>query len=136
MDGELTYMSGEEGGKAFAQKMATDKREIVRVGGRVLLDQLKSLYKLELRPKLMLDGREVYIIAGRPQQGGGRAAFAFDCELGVMVQMRMENESGLSARTVSFSNFKINPELAESHFEFRPPAGVKVFDMTALSQSE
>lgn len=129
VDGEITYMWGEEGGKEFAQKMETDKNEIVRVGGRALLDQLKSLYELELRPNLALDGRDVYIIAGRRRQGRGRNAFAFDCELGVMVQMRMENESGSSTRTVAFSNFRINPEFDESHFEFRPPEGVPVFDM-------
>lgn len=136
VDGEFTYMSGEEGGKKFAQKMETDKTQIVRVGGRALLDQLQSLYELELRPNLVLGGREVYIIAGLPRQGQGRNAFAFDCELGVMVQMRMENESGLSMRTVTFSKFKINPEFDDSHFEFRPPDGVEVFDMTKKSQSE
>lgn len=136
VDGEVTYMWGEEGGKKFAQKMDTDKNEIVRVGGRALFDQLQSLYELELRPNLVLDGRAVYIIAGIPRQGRGRNAFGFDCELGVMVQMRMENESGLSARTVTFSKFKINPEFDESHFEFRPPDGVEVFDMTRTSRSE
>lgn len=136
VDGKFTYMWGEEGGKKFAQKMDTDNDEIVRVGGRALLDQLKSLNELELRPNLVLDGREVYIIAGIPRKGKGRNAFAFDCELGVMVQMHMESESGLSKRTVTFSNFKINPELDESRFEFRPPDGVEIFDMTRKSESE
>ena len=129
-------MWGEDRGKKFAQKMETNKNEIIRVGGRGLLDQLKSLYELELRPDLVLDGREVYVIAGIPQQGRGRAAFLFDRELGVMVQFRMENESGLSARTVAFSKFKINPEFDQSHFEFRPPDGVEVFDMIRKSKTE
>lgn len=136
VDGETTYMLGEEGGEKFAQKMTTNKKDIVRVGGRFLIDQLKSMYELELRPNLVLDGREVYIIAGRPHQGGIRAAFAFDCELGVMVQMHTESESGLNARTVTFSNFKINPELDEAHFEFRPADGVEVVDMTRTSRSK
>ena len=136
VDDKTTYMWGEEGGKKFAQKMDTDKNEIVRVGGRALFDQLQSLHELELRPNLVLGGRAVYIIAGIPRQGRGRNAFSFDCELGVMTQMRMENESGLSARTVTFSKFKINPEFDESHFEFRPPDGVEVFDMTRKSRSE
>ena len=136
VDGEFTYMWGEEGGKEFAQKMDTNKDEIVRIGGRALLDQLKSLYELQLTRNQVLDGREAYIIAGRPWQGRGRSAFAFDCALGVMLQMRMENESGLITRTVTFSNFKINPEFEESHFEFRPPDGVQVLDMTRKGQSE
>ncbi|MCH7994793.1 MAG: hypothetical protein IIB57_10170 [Planctomycetes bacterium] len=135
-DDEFTYILTEEDGKKSAQKMETDKNEIVRVGGRALFDQLKSLHELELRPNLILDGRAVYIIAGIPRQGRGRNAFSLDCELGVMTQMRMENESGLSARTVTFSKFKINPEFDESHFEFRPPDGVEVFDMTRTSRSE
>ena len=136
VDDQTTYMWGEEGGKEFAQKMKTDKNEIIRVGGRVLFDQLKSLYELELRPNLVLDGREVYVVAGIPRSGAGRTAFLFDCELGVMVQMRMENESGLSVRTVTFSKLRINPEFDESHFEFSLPDGVDVFDMTRKNRTE
>lgn len=135
-DDEFTYMLTEEDGKKSAQKMETDKNEIVRVGGRTLFDQLKSLYELELKPNLVLEGREVYIIAGRPRTGTGRTAFGFDREWGVMVQMRMENESGLSSRTVAFTHIRLNPEFEESHFEFQLPDGVQMFDMTKIGKPE
>ena len=135
-DDEFTYILTEEDGKKSAQKMETDKNEIVRVGGRALFDQLKSIYELELKPNLVVEGREVYIITGRPREGTGRHAFGFDREWGVMVQWRIENESGLSSRTITFSHIRLNPEFDESHFEFQLPDGVQMFDMTKIGKSE
>ncbi|MCH8149286.1 MAG: hypothetical protein IH987_15095 [Planctomycetes bacterium] len=130
VDGEITYMWGEEGGKKFAQKRDTDHKQILRLGGRALFDQLNSLYELTLEPNLKIDGHDVYLIAGTPRGGPGRCAFLFDREMGVMRRMRSESESGQSTRTMIWKNFKINPGFDESHFEFRPPEGVPVFDLT------
>lgn len=129
---DVSYFLGVDGDSTFANKTKTDADEIVRLGGRALFDQLKRLYELKLQPDTEIEGEAIKVISGKPRRGRGRAAFLFSRDAGVMLQMTMESESGESSRTVSFSRIELNPSLEPSFFEFNPPPGVQVYDMTKL----
>lgn len=81
---------------------------------------------------------EVHVFEGSPQMGGAANTGMMPAKLqlwvgaadGMVRKTVMLNASGTPMMTQTFTNVRINTEVADTLFEFTPPAGAQVMDMT------
>ena len=85
-----------------------------------------------------MDGGKVYVFQGVPKTAEmQQTPFApakmemwIGVDDGLLRKMIMFNEKGKETMSQSYTNIELNMEVADSQFEFTPPEGVQVTDMT------
>ncbi len=86
-----------------------------------------------------IDGKDVYIFKGYPRMTAGaeNAPFVPDnieiglnADSGMLGKMVMFNKEGKEMMSQTYSNIRLNIDIPDSKFEFTPPEGVQVMDMT------
>lgn len=85
-----------------------------------------------------IDGKDVYIFQGIPQATEkkdmpfipAKIEIGLSADNGMLSKMVMFNEEGKEMMSQSYSNVKVNINIPDSEFEFTPPEGVQVMDMT------
>jgi len=90
-----------------------------------------------------IGGEKVYVFKGTPQNMNmDKMPFAISimemwigADNGLAMKMAMFNEEGVEIMTQTYSNIELNIEVDESRFEFTPPEGVQVMDMTEGSMN-
>jgi len=88
-------------------------------------------------------GREVYVFEATPDFGGQmppgqptpqmfpeKIIFWLDADTGLPSKVTMVGKDGKTMMEQTYSNFRINIPIDDSEFEFTPPEGVQVMDMT------
>ncbi len=88
-------------------------------------------------------GEKVYVFKGTPKSGYmqklpvtiSKMEMWIGADNGLAMKMAMFNEEGAEILTQTYSNIELNIEVDESRFEFTPPEGVKVMDMTEGSMN-
>ena len=99
--------------------------------------------KIKYIEKKTIDGIEVHVFEVVPDLPGqtpqaqpmpnmfpGKIVFSINVENGLPVTVTMLAEDGSTITEQSYSNFRINVPIDDSEFEFTPPEGVQVMDMT------
>ena len=85
-----------------------------------------------------IDGQDVYIFQGIPQVPEtdkipfipSKLEIGLDANNGMLRKMVMFNKEGKEMMSQSYSNVQLNVDIPDSEFEFTPPEGVQVMDMT------
>ena len=85
-----------------------------------------------------IDDKDVYIFQGIPEVTGtenvpfipAKIEIGIDVDNGMLSKMVMFNEKGKEMMSQSYSNVQLNANIPDSEFEFTPPEGVQVMDMT------
>ncbi len=93
--------------------------------------------------KKKVDGGQVYVFEAKPDLSGkmppgqptpqmlpNKIIFWIDTDTGLPAKVTMLAEDGSTMMDQIYSNFRINVEIDDSEFEFTPPEGVQVMDMT------
>jgi outer membrane lipoprotein-sorting protein len=99
--------------------------------------------KIKYIEKKTIDGIEVHVFEVVPDLPGqtpqaqpmphmfpGKIVFSINVENGLPVTVTMLAKDGSTITEQSYSNFRINVPIDDSEFEFTPPEGVQVMDMT------
>ena len=85
-----------------------------------------------------IDGKKVYVFEGFPRQPEtAQMKFApvktqiwIGADDGIHRKMIMFNDEGKEMMSQSYTNIEVNIKIADSQFEFTPPEGVQIMDMT------
>jgi len=85
-----------------------------------------------------IDGSKVCVFQGLPGKSGlqkmpfnlAKIETWIGADDGVVRKMIMFNEEGNEMMSQSYTNIQLNIEVADSQFEFTPPEGIQVVDMT------
>jgi outer membrane lipoprotein-sorting protein len=116
------------------------------IGGQAdITDPFKGLMKDAIKyvETKETDEGKVYIFETKPDFGGQTPPGAeghqmlpekvivwISTETGLPTKTVMIGKNGASMMEQTYSDFQINPEISDSIFEFTPPEGVQVMDMT------
>ena len=85
-----------------------------------------------------IDGGKACVFRGLPEKSDRKKTFFSPAQIelwigaddGVIRKMVFLNEEGTEIMSQSYTNIQLNVEAADSQFEFTPPEGVQVADMT------
>jgi outer membrane lipoprotein-sorting protein len=85
-----------------------------------------------------LDGRKVYVFEGKPQMAEmpqipfkpAKIQVWVGDETGLLRKVVMLNEEGNEMMTQAYDNIQLNVEVPEDKFQFTPPEGVQVMELT------
>lgn len=115
---------------------------------------LESLYNMKLEGPADVNGAPAYVVSGTMkddaaetigQAPGGAAAMA-EMMSGVRMavrqsdyfplQIQMLGPNGDAALTIDYENIQVNPEIDPSIFDYTPPPGANVMDMTPILRQQ
>jgi outer membrane lipoprotein-sorting protein len=100
------------------------------------MDQLKKQFDFVKVDSATIDGRSMYVLEGTPKAGQPEARmlskimYFFDQETLVMRRMVTLDKAGKESSRFDLTNVKTNGELDPKLFDYTPPPGVQVQDMT------
>ena len=86
-----------------------------------------------------IDRKDVHIFRGYPRKATGTENMPFmpgkieiglDADSGMLSKMVMFNKEGKEMMSQTYSNIRLNVVISDSEFEFTPPEGVQVMDIT------
>ena len=70
-------------------------------------------------------------VAGAPAgMTPGPMRIAFDTQTGMPVKMDLFSSQGATMAAMTYTNYRLNPNLSDSLFQYAPPPNVKVMDMS------
>jgi hypothetical protein len=118
-----------------------------------LLDTYASMYDMEMKGTRTEDGTEVYVLGGAFKEDvaanldptGTMAAMGIKMKsIEVLIgkadafprKMAMFGEGDTPFMVMTFKNIVLNPEIADSEFEYTPPDGVQVMDNTEILRAQ
>lgn len=116
-------------GTAVTKEFAIHAK-IPQVGGPRLFAAIRRLENLQVNRDQELDGKRVVFFEGSFRNGKSHARHWIDAENGLLRKMEIEHEEAKSTFTYTLSDFQFNVEFPEDHFEFNPPEGLEVQDLT------
>lgn len=116
-------------GTAVTKEYAVHAK-IPQVGGPRLFAAIRRLENLQVDRNRELDGERVVVFEGSFRNGKSHARHWLDAENGLLRKMEIEHEEAKSTFTYTLSDFTFNVEFPEDHFEFNPPEGLEVQDLT------
>ena len=85
------------------------------------------VYALEARPDM---GNMMPPNASGPNMLPDKMIFWINADTGLPQKIIMKGKDGATMMEQTYSNFRINVDIADSEFKFKPPEGVQVMDMT------
>ncbi len=131
-DGEFAYMLMD----SMGQKMASKSKLPATSAGAAHEDMFKALAEtnnLKVLPSESVEGEDACVIEITPKEGGARAGAStmfYAKKNGMWLKTITLGPEGKPILTVSLTNIKVNGDIDQSRFDFVPPAGVEVSDMT------
>jgi len=138
-DGEQFFVQQE----SFGNKIAMKTKEQDMAGssaqfGEDLFKGLKEQFELSLEGEEKVNGKDAYVLSGKPKAGNPAVAMFskmvhyIDKETGIPVKTVALGQNGQEMMVQTFTNIKLNPELKPERFEYTPPPGVTVMDMSDM----
>ncbi len=131
--GKYVYVLQDEGGKKAAQKMLMDPKWAL-FGDRRFLSVLANDFDLSLGKDDSVDGAATWVIEATPKDpkraGLLRTDHYFRKDTGLWVKAVSKQQDGKALMTTHVSDIKLNVDIPSERFEFKPPPGVTVTDMT------
>ncbi len=85
------------------------------------------VYVLEAKPDM---GNMMSPNASGPHMLPDKMIFWINADTGLPQKIIMKGKDGATMMEQTYSNFRINVDIADSEFKFKPPEGVQVMDMT------
>lgn len=132
-DGNFVYTLQEGMGRRSASKGLVDSSRAM-FGDKAFLENLQRDYNLKLLADDHVDGVPVWVIEATPKDKAnnpiGRMSHYFQKDSGLWVKAigRDRDDKVISQSLVK--DIKLNVEIPASRFEFHPPSGVEVMDLT------
>ncbi|MCA9244067.1 MAG: hypothetical protein KDA32_08945 [Phycisphaerales bacterium] len=133
----LQEMSGMAGMPPMKQcmKMKPDAANQMQ-DPRKMFDELRKTHKLKVEPEAEVDGEKCWVVSATPNESmpgqPTKQVFCFRQSDGLMAKTESFDESGKVTSTATMTKYKLNEKIDPKTFEFTPPAGVPVQDMTNL----
>lgn len=134
-DGEFLYTLDELHAGMTATKSRPSRGQLLFLGGRHLLNQLRRFNNFKRLPDETIDGHTVSVFKGVSDPGNVKTEYYIDQETGLLIKVVTENETRKSKLTMRFTDIQLNPQYAEDHFTFTPPEGVEIQDLTKPDSS-
>lgn len=134
-DGEMSYGVREVGVKQTAYKM----KQLEQYGTDPFME-LRTNGDLTVQPDAKVDGHDCYVIRTTPTAAHGDTTISgfvdyyFDKKLGIMRKYVAFGPENQRMREASYSDFKINEPIDPKRFDFKPPIGVSVVDLTKFDK--
>ena len=139
-DGENIFIQTTGMGQTNAMKMKSDAKSGIMAGvGESLFKELKEVYNIRLLPEESVDGKTAYVFeldmkdkaeAADMPGGMGKSKLYISKDTGIQLKVVMHDAEGNPVITTSYKDIKLNVKLAPEHFNYSPPAGVTVMDMS------
>lgn len=140
-DGETTWNETHAMGKVRVVKTtarsARRESDTKAGGGAEALAEFNEQYNLRLLPQRKHEGRDVYVIEGRPRPEQkekmpdlDRVLLFFDQKTAIMTTVAMLDADNKPLIEVKFQEVRTNPEIAPEAFSYTPPPGAEVTDKT------
>jgi outer membrane lipoprotein-sorting protein len=131
-DGEFVWTMSDMGGQKSAMKMRIPE------GGSPVVDKnyfknFEKDYTLKLLPDAKADGKDCWVIEMTSKQADQPVSTMtnyFAKDSGLLIKTDGKDKAGKTVLEMSMSDIKLNPTIAPERFEFKPPEGVVVMDMT------
>ncbi len=135
-DGEFVYTLQEGMGRRSASKGRVDPARAM-FGDKAFLENLQRDYNLKLLADDYVDGTPAWVIEATPKDAAnspiGRMNHYFHKDSGLWVKAIGRNREGKVISQTAVADIKLNVEIPASRFEFHPPPGVEVVDLTGGS---
>lgn len=132
MDGEFTYTVQDMMGMKQAVKADADTFE-GSPGGKKMFETWRKDGEIKLLPDEKIDGKDHYVIEAKPKEANPMMSafkFYFGKDSGLMAKMVGVDGQGKEVLVITYSDVKLNTEIAADRFVFKAPDGVTVTDMT------
>lgn len=103
---------------------------ILPIGGKWLTTVIRGLKRLRrLRDKSIGDDK-VYVLEGTSHDGRNVHRLSIDKKTGLLRELEVNNRIDSSKFSVALSDIRLNVEFSEDHFDFVPPEGIEIQDLT------
>lgn len=129
-DGQYMYTLDERHEGKMATKRFPEHMMVRYLGGVRLFRFIRSLKNLKQLPNEAIGSKFAYVFEGELPRAQVTVRHYLDQETGILLKMVVESEAKQSTLVVEFSDFEINVEFPDSHFEFTTPEGVEIQDLT------
>ncbi len=129
-DGKYMYTITERQRGTVVTKRFSNHMQIKYLGGAKMFAFIRGLKNLRELPGESIDGKFTYILEGELPRYHLTYRHYIDEATGILLKMVVENSANHSTAVTEFTNIEINIEFPEGHFDFEPPAGVEVQDLT------
>lgn len=129
-DGQYMYTLDERHAGKMATKRFPEHMRVRYLGGRRLFSFIRNLNNLEQLPDESIGDKRAYAFEGELPRAQVTVRQYIDTETGILLKMVVESEAKQSRFVAEFSDFEINVEFPESHFDFTVPEGIEIQDLT------
>lgn len=137
-NGEIVYNEIEMMGMKKYAKVVPKEADLDKpVGGKALFDSLRKRGEVTVMPDEQVNGQDVYVLKVKVTESNPSEPVKPDTimayiakDSGIPVRTVSYNAAGSPVMTVNYTDIKINPELDPKRFEYTPPPGVEVIDLT------
>jgi outer membrane lipoprotein-sorting protein len=139
-DGEYMYVLNDQEGEKTAMKMKQDPKTNVKA--KEGFELLRKEYDLKLLDDEKINGKAVYVIEAKPKKPEPdtttQIKFYYTKEGGLMVKSTTSSKSPQMkmSTTLELTDVKLNADIKPERFVFKAPEGVKVQDMSKLSDTQ
>jgi outer membrane lipoprotein-sorting protein len=132
-DGEVMYTLLEQMGQKMCIKSKVDENSTT---GPAMFKMLRENNELTVADDEEVDGEKCWVVYCKPKgstQPGQplKTAYYFRQKDGALAQWLGYDASDKQVMTATYSEIKFNEKLDPKRFEFEPPEGVQVMDMTS-----
>ncbi len=105
---------------------------------RKMFEQLKKDHTLKVEADADFDGEKCWVIAATPKSPSpgmpARQTYMFRQSDGLMSKTESFDAAGKKLSTAEMTKYKLNEKMDKATFEFTPPEGVEVMDMTNMAE--
>ena len=141
-DGTDLYSDVQAMGRRMVTKRKPDRKApLIPDSGASALERLHENFTVALLPDGMVDGQATYVLGltakpgqatkGKGKGNGGQGRIHFAKNTGLQVRMEMSDAANTPVMTIDYRNFKLSPPLTPDRFQYTPPPGVTVKEVTA-----
>ena len=133
-NGRHIYTLIDDAGQKSATMVGAQSSPPSRVD-RALFTRWHAAYHLKLLADENVEGIPAWVIEAKPKSAGvealpAKTLYHFSRADGIMIRRVQFDDQGKMTESTTFSNVRLNPELDEKRFEFTPPEGVEILDLT------
>lgn len=133
-DGTYQYLLSEFNGEIQAYRFKYDPAQNA-FDSAAVLKTLRKDFNVNALPEEEIDGERVHVLEAMPivysdKEPIVRKQFFFSKKTGLLIKRIGFDATDVERDQFLLTNIKINEEIKKERFEFRPPAGIGVADMT------
>ncbi len=137
-NGEIVYNEIEMMGmKKYAKVLPKEDNLQNPTGGGSLIDSLKKRGEVTVMPDEEVNGVDAYVLQVKVTEHNSSEQIKPDTikayiakDSGIPVRTVMYDAGGSPLMTANYTDIKVNPELDPKRFEYTPPPGVEVIDLS------